>query len=86
MQKRTPLRDRFPMSASRAVRSGASTLYTFSRRGFFSGLLVGQIEQELSEQKGVSVTSTHLHMNGFCMQCQTESRESRDRAKRQVLE
>jgi len=52
----------------------------------FETSLVGRIEQELREQKGVSVTSTHLHMNGFCTLCQTESRESRDRAKRQVLE
>jgi len=52
----------------------------------FDTPLVGQIEQELSEQKGVSVTSTYLYMNGFCTQCQSESGKSRDRAKRQVLE
>ena len=39
MQKRTLSRVRFPMAASRAVKSEASTLYTFSRRGFFSSLL-----------------------------------------------
>jgi hypothetical protein len=42
MQKRALFRVRLPMAASRAVKSGASTLYTFSRRGVFSSLLVLQ--------------------------------------------
>jgi hypothetical protein len=41
MQKRALFRVRLPMAASRAVKSGASTLCTFSRRGFFSSLLGG---------------------------------------------
>ncbi len=33
-------------------------------------LLVAQVEQELSEQKGVHVTGAHLHLSGYCAQCQ----------------
>ena len=35
----------------------------------FDTPLVAQVEQELCEQKGVRVTSTHLHVSGYCAQC-----------------
>jgi len=40
----------------------------------FGTPLVSQIEQELREQEGVSVISTHLFVSGFCAQCRAESR------------
>jgi len=39
----------------------------------FNTPLVTQIEQELSTQKGVRVTGAHLHMSGYCAQCQTKA-------------
>jgi Fur family peroxide stress response transcriptional regulator len=35
----------------------------------FDAPLVAQIEQELREQKGVRIASTHLHVSGYCAQC-----------------
>jgi Fe2+ or Zn2+ uptake regulation protein len=35
----------------------------------FDTSLVAQVEQELCEQEGVRVTSTHLHVSGHCAQC-----------------
>jgi Fe2+ or Zn2+ uptake regulation protein len=35
----------------------------------FDTPLVAQIEQALREQKGVQVTSTYLHISGYCAQC-----------------
>ena len=35
----------------------------------FDTPLVAQVEQELYEQEGVRVTSTHLHVSGYCAQC-----------------
>jgi len=35
----------------------------------FDSLLVAQIEQELSEQKGVQVLGVHLHISGYCSEC-----------------
>jgi Fe2+ or Zn2+ uptake regulation protein len=61
-----------------AVRSDPH--YHFTCRGCdkvieFDTHLVAQIEQELSEQEGVHVVSTHLHLTGFCAQCQEKARE-----------
>lgn len=39
----------------------------------FDAPLVIRIEQELSEQEGVRVTSTDLHMSGYCACCQSGS-------------
>ena len=36
----------------------------------FDTSLVPQVEQELCEQEGVHVISTHLHVSGYCAQCQ----------------
>ena len=35
----------------------------------FDTPLVAQVEQELCEQEGVHVTSTHVHVSGYCTQC-----------------
>ena len=35
----------------------------------FDAPLVAQVEQELCEQEGVRVTSTHVHVSGYCAQC-----------------
>ena len=35
----------------------------------FDAPLVAQVEQELCEQEGVRVISTHLHVSGYCAQC-----------------
>jgi Fe2+ or Zn2+ uptake regulation protein len=35
----------------------------------FDTLLMAQIVQVLCEQEGVHVTSTHLHVSGYCPQC-----------------
>ena len=35
----------------------------------FDTSLVAQVEQDLREQEGVRVTSTHLHVSGYCAQC-----------------
>ena len=40
----------------------------------FDTPLVGQIEQELQQREGVRVTRTHLHISGYCAQCQNLSR------------
>jgi Fe2+ or Zn2+ uptake regulation protein len=39
----------------------------------FDAPLVVWIKQELSEREGVRVTSTHLHMSGYCARCQGRS-------------
>jgi Fe2+ or Zn2+ uptake regulation protein len=39
----------------------------------FDAPLMARIEQELSEREGVRVTSTHLHMSGYCAGCQSGS-------------
>jgi Fe2+ or Zn2+ uptake regulation protein len=36
----------------------------------FDTPLVKRIEQELSDREGVLVTGAHLHMTGYCAQCQ----------------
>ncbi len=38
----------------------------------FDTPLVAQAEQELSERKGVRVTGAHLHLSGYCAQCQNQ--------------
>jgi len=38
----------------------------------FGTPLVAQIERELGEREGVCVTSTHLYMSGYCVQCQVD--------------
>ena len=35
----------------------------------FDTSLVAQVEQDLCEQEGVRVTSTHLHVSGYCALC-----------------
>ena len=35
----------------------------------FDTSLVVQVEQDLCEQEGVRITSTHLHLSGYCAQC-----------------
>jgi Fe2+ or Zn2+ uptake regulation protein len=35
----------------------------------FDTPLMAQVEQGLCEQEGVRVTSTHLHVSGYCVQC-----------------
>ena len=35
----------------------------------FDTSLVARVEQELCEREGVRVTSTHLHVSGYCTQC-----------------
>jgi len=35
----------------------------------FDTPLAAQIEQELGEREGVCVTSTYLHVSGYCAQC-----------------
>jgi len=44
----------------------------------FDTPLVAQIQQDLSEREGVCVTGTHLHLSGYCTQCQTD-RSGRNR-------
>ena len=45
----------------------------------FDTPLMAQVEQELSEQEGLHVTSAHLHLSGYCAQCQSQSKgESND--------
>ena len=39
----------------------------------FDTPLVAQIGQELSTREGVRVTNVHLHLNGYCAQCQTKA-------------
>ncbi|MDY6877607.1 MAG: transcriptional repressor [Chloroflexota bacterium] len=39
----------------------------------FDTPLVAQIEQELGTQEGVRVTGAHLHLSGYCAQCQTKA-------------
>lgn len=39
----------------------------------FDTPLVARIERELSEREGVRITSTHLHVSGYCAQCQDET-------------
>jgi Fe2+ or Zn2+ uptake regulation protein len=40
----------------------------------FDTPLVAQIKQELSEQTKVRVTSAHLHLSGYCPQCQNNAK------------
>lgn len=35
----------------------------------FDTPLIAQVEQALCEDKGVRVSSTHLHVSGYCAQC-----------------
>jgi Fur family peroxide stress response transcriptional regulator len=39
----------------------------------FDTPLVAQIEQEMSKREGVHVTRTHLHLSGYCAQCQNKT-------------
>jgi len=39
----------------------------------FDTPLVVRIQQELSEREGVCVTGAHLHLSGYCAQCQNEA-------------
>ncbi|MEE8391110.1 MAG: Fur family transcriptional regulator [Anaerolineae bacterium] len=39
----------------------------------FDTPLVAEIEQELSEREGVRVIGSHLHVSGYCAQCQSET-------------
>jgi Fe2+ or Zn2+ uptake regulation protein len=39
----------------------------------FDTPLMAQIEQELGTREGVRVTNTHLHLSGYCAQCQTKA-------------
>jgi len=38
----------------------------------FDTPLVAQIQRELSEQDGVSIIGTHLHLSGYCAECQEQ--------------
>jgi len=38
----------------------------------FDTPLVAQIEQKLSKREGVHVTRAHLHLSGYCAQCQNQ--------------
>ena len=38
----------------------------------FDTPLMAQIERELSEREDVCVTGAHLHLSGYCAQCQTD--------------
>jgi Fe2+ or Zn2+ uptake regulation protein len=40
----------------------------------FDTPLVDQIKQELSERTKVRVTSAHLHLSGYCPQCQNNAK------------
>jgi Fur family peroxide stress response transcriptional regulator len=39
----------------------------------FDAPLVAQVEQELGERHDVRVVSAHLHMSGYCSQCQIKA-------------
>lgn len=39
----------------------------------FDTPLVTQVEQGLREREGVQVTGAHLHLSGYCAQCQTKA-------------
>jgi Fe2+ or Zn2+ uptake regulation protein len=55
-----------------AVRQGPHYHFTCLHCGKvieFDTSLMEQIEQELCEREGVRVSSTHLHMSGYCAQC-----------------
>ncbi len=47
----------------------------------FDTPLVARIQQELSAREGVHVTSTHLHLNGYCAQCQNQAEGQSDNEK-----
>ncbi len=54
------------------VREGPHYHFTCRECGLvieFDTPLVTQIEQELSEKKGVQVLSAHLHISGYCSEC-----------------
>ena len=38
----------------------------------FDTPLVAQVERELSEREGVRVVGAHLHLSGYCAQCQEQ--------------
>lgn len=42
----------------------------------FDTPLVAQIEQTLGAQKGVRITSTHLHISGYCARCRNNADRS----------
>jgi Fe2+ or Zn2+ uptake regulation protein len=55
-----------------AVREGPHYHFTCLRCGKvieFDTPLMAQVAQALGEQHGVRVTSTHLHLSGYCAQC-----------------
>jgi len=59
-----------------AVREGPHYHFTCLSCGKvieFDAPLVTQVEQELSEREGVRVIGAHLHLSGYCAQCQTEA-------------
>ena len=39
----------------------------------FDTPLMEQIKRKLSEQAGVSIASAHLHLSGYCAECQNET-------------
>jgi Fe2+ or Zn2+ uptake regulation protein len=39
----------------------------------FSTSLVTQIEHELIEREGIHVVNAHLHLSGYCSQCQRQN-------------
>lgn len=39
----------------------------------FDTPLMEQIQRKLSEQEGVSITSAHLHLSGYCAECQNKT-------------
>jgi len=39
----------------------------------FDTPLVKRIERELSEEEGICVVNTHLHVSGFCAQCRDDT-------------
>ena len=43
----------------------------------FDTPLVAQIQQELTEREGVRVTRAHLHLSGYCAECQTNHSSQR---------
>ncbi len=45
----------------------------------FDTPLVAQIGQELSTREGVRVTDAHLHLSGYCAQCQTKAERTKQR-------
>jgi Fur family ferric uptake transcriptional regulator len=46
----------------------------------FETPLVARIREDLTEEKGVSVTSTHLHLSGYCADCRGAAEAGDDEA------